>query len=90
MEQDTEKTVVVFRYWHWQVIALFPELIEDKHNPRIIDSYMHIGQHRAADYAGIMQFSRAATPEEYQSLKDELESGFGYNLEIRQKRPARK
>ena len=88
MEQDTEKTVVVFRYWRGQVIALFPELVE--HNSRMVDSYMHIGQHGAADYAGIVQFSRAATPEEYQSLKDELEDGFGYNLEIRQKRPARK
>jgi len=86
IEQDTEKTLVVFRYWHKDkdypnVIALFPE-IED-HWP-YCSSYEHIGQHGGADYHGVVASTRPASESEYRDLKEELES-LGYNLLIRTK-----
>ena len=78
------KTVVVFRTWRgrWKtVLALFPEL--DAGNG-YCDSYEHVGQHGGADYAGCIARSHPAGPEEYRSLKLELES-IGYNLDVRQR-----
>lgn len=46
-------------------------------------SYQHVGQHCDADIRLCMESSRPATPEEYASLKRELESApYKYNLRI--------
>jgi hypothetical protein len=61
------------------VFAYFPEETADQHNNKL--SYAHIGQHSAChpDYA---KESRAATPEEYKDLYNELVNSVGYDLEI--------
>jgi len=86
MEKDTEKTLVVFRYWYKPkdnpgVIALFPEIDEGNY---YCSSYQHVGQHGDADYQGVIAATRPASESEYRDLKQELES-LGYNLLIRTK-----
>lgn len=88
----TEATPVVFRflnagkgkYWQRDLIALFPgETWTDRNRGKLCSSYIHIGQHCGADYAGIIKSSRPATPDEYASLKRELESSpYNYNLKV--------
>ena len=88
MEKDQHKTKVVFRVWKGAkheknpVIALFPD-IDEGHGD--CTSYMHVGQHGAASYAGCIKITRPAKPSEYASLKRELEN-IGYNLDVRKKR----
>ncbi len=61
-----------------ETIALFPTLIERN---GLVQSYMHVGQHGSADYAGMIRESRKATPSEYAPLMRELQgSPFHYNL----------
>lgn len=80
--KDKEQTRVIFRQWLGdnQCIALFPAIAGDM-NPDHCSSYMHIGQHGAAHYSGVMRATRVASPEEYADLKRELE-GLGYNLKV--------
>ena len=73
------KTKVIFKYWKSGVIALFPELAGDSNPYRTCQSYMHIGQHSAADVR--LSSLKAATPVQYASLKVELEQ-IGYDLWI--------
>ena len=85
-QQDTEETAVIFRKYPnirgGEVIALFPEIPGD-YSGYTCSSYMHVGQHGAASWHGCIDESRAAKPEEYASLKKELESApFGYRLRI--------
>jgi len=47
-------------------------------------SYVHVGQHGAADYNLVVGQSKPAQPAEYAELKAELEN-IGYNLEVRSK-----
>jgi hypothetical protein len=85
MNQDTEKTIVIFRKFkngNKEVIALFPE-IAGTLLPETCSSYMHIGQHGGA-MADLTDITRPATPEEYAELKEELES-IGYNLTVKKK-----
>lgn len=78
------KTIVVFRFWKGEVIALFPEDIADQEGN--CSSFMHVGQHGAADYEGIVARSRPATPAEYENLAKELSSSpYHYDLDIRQR-----
>jgi hypothetical protein len=87
IEQDTVDTVVVFRKFKdvGSIIALFPfELADTKGN---CSSYMHVGQHGAADYAGCIRASVPATEAEYLPLKRELES-IGYKLRVRTRKGA--
>ncbi|MFA5307589.1 MAG: hypothetical protein WC365_09130 [Candidatus Babeliales bacterium] len=79
----TTKDIVVFRMWKGEVIALFPFMDE---NEGLVNSYMHIGQHGAADYHGIVKASKPATPDEYKDLQEELTS-IGYNLKIYKRKP---
>lgn len=76
-------TKVIFRYWNGDVIALFPELPGDM-NPETCMSYMHVGQHSAADYGHIIDQTKPAKPEQYAELAQELES-IGYKLEIKKR-----
>lgn len=78
-----EKTVVVFRFWLNDVIALFPYEIADFCGNCL--SYMTTGQHSAANYEAILRESRPATPTEYASLEAEL-TQIGYQLQVVKKR----
>jgi hypothetical protein len=79
-----EKTVVIFRkYPDGEVIALFPEIPHDRFGVTC-SSYMHNGQHGAADCVGVDRQTKPASPKEYASLKREL-TGIGYALDIKKK-----
>jgi hypothetical protein len=78
-----EKTRVIFRKWsNGNVVALFPREIAAMRVTYCM-SYMHIGQHSAADIS-IIDDTKPATPEEYADLKAELER-IGYDLEVFQR-----
>lgn len=82
---DTNKTIVIFRKFKGSndIIALFPaEPYNDYSNS--CESYMHVGQHSAADYSHCLDITKPASPVEYRALHKELR-GIGYNLSIRQK-----
>jgi hypothetical protein len=81
--QDTEETLVVFRVWGSEVIALFPA---DKEPGGLVNSYMHIAQHGAADYEHIIHESRPASEYEYEDLYAELVDR-GYRLRVLKKKP---
>lgn len=72
-------TKVVFRKFKkgGDIVALFPE---QRYSPfdYTIDSYQHVGQHGAADYAYVLTISRLAGEDEYQPLLAELKS-IGYD-----------
>ena len=77
-------TPVIFRVFPKKeggdVIALFPTL-PGSHEWWTCSSYMHVGQHGAADCRGLIDSTRPATPEQYATLKRELES-IGYKLKV--------
>lgn len=80
------KTPVVFRKFpDGQIIALFPGEPGADRDPRYsCSSYMHIGQHGAADYQAVIRSTRPATADEYGPLRRELESTpYDYRLDIR-------
>ena len=82
--ETTEKTQVHFIMLAFnkdepEVLALFPEIKGDLQGN--CSSYLHCGQHGAANYLHCIQNSRNATPDEYAELHKELES-IGYNLEV--------
>lgn len=82
-----EPTIVIFRVWGRQnggsVLAIFPaEPYSD--NEALCMSYEHMGMHSGADYYGCLARTRPAKPEEYASLRRELE-GLGYTLRVVQK-----
>jgi len=81
--QDKDFTKVVFRKWkeNGAVIALFPELPADT-SGNFCDSFEHIGQHGGADYHGVLEQTYPARPHEYAELKTELETVYGYRLQI--------
>ena len=93
MEQDIEKTKVIFRmtpktkdYPFSDCIAFFPEL--DAHCG-YMDSYLHCGQHGEASI-NYYYMCKPATEEQYRDLKLELENAIGYNLDIKKKRHFKK
>ena len=45
-------------------------------------SYMHVGQHGAADYQGLVNDTKLATEDEYKDLFNELENSVGYKLKV--------
>jgi hypothetical protein len=75
------ETKVIFRkYKDGDIIALFPEEPFSVHS--YCSSYMHVGQHGAADVVYVMMDTKPAKPEEYAELKRELEC-LGYeNLKV--------
>jgi len=85
-ENDDAPVRVIFRKWKdsGTVIALFPGLPADRRGN--IQCYEHIGQHGAAWYAGVIAETRPAKPEEYESLRRELEAApYNYRLAIRRR-----
>jgi hypothetical protein len=87
IEQDTEKTVVVFRECKTgEIIALFP-MIEYPNGTCL--SYMHFGQHGEADYTHVVRSTTHVRSNETWKkcleLKEELEL-LGYNLRVQMQR----
>ena len=69
-----------------QVIAIFPE--EKEHRPGMVMSFMHHGQHGAADIESIMRITKPAKPNEYAALKRELERPpYEYRFKVILRRP---
>jgi hypothetical protein len=78
----------VFRAHPREVIALFPD-VPGTNAPGTCLSYVHNGQHGAADLLGLMYSgTRPASPEEYASLKRELERPpYEYKLRVIKRTP---
>ena len=78
------KTKVIFRKtlpeWGGETIAIFPALAGDSNPYRTCMSYERVGQHGAITL-DFMKFTLLTTPENYTSLKAELES-IGYDLQV--------
>lgn len=71
-------TRVVFRrYPDGQLIALFPDIPWSGQRSETT-SYMHIGQHGAADYSHVVATTKPATEGEYGDLLAELKA-IGYD-----------
>lgn len=69
---------IVFRiYSNGEVIALFPQIAASI-GGYLCQSYMHVGQHEAADRQIVMNQTRLASRKEYTPLLKELEQ-IGYN-----------
>jgi hypothetical protein len=82
-----EPDMVVFgKFPDGGIIALFPYLPAECLNSWLCESYMHIRQHGAADPL-IVYDTRPANPEEFASLKSELER-IGYQLAVRRRFPS--
>lgn len=65
-------TRVIFRrYPDGQVITLFPDIPWSRRRGEIT-SYMHVGQHGAADYSHVIATTEPATEKEYAGLLNEL------------------
>ena len=78
-------TKVVFRKWkNGDIIALFPDEPWNR-NDHMTTSYMHIGQHGAADYAGVIAETSPAQENEYRNLLDELKTTGYTDLRIVQR-----
>lgn len=70
-------TKVVFRKWKGgDIIALFPDEPWSRCDYSTT-SYMYVGQHGAADYAGVIAATRPAREDEYHDLLAELRA-IGY------------
>lgn len=70
-------TRVVFRKWkNGDIIALFPDEPWSR-SSYMTTSYMHVGQHGAADYAGVITDTSPAQKNEYKDLLNELKT-IGY------------
>lgn len=75
-------TKVVFRrYPDGQVIALFPDIPWSGRRGEIT-SYMHVGQHGAADYSHVIATTKPAMEKEYAGLLDELRQTGYDNIKI--------
>lgn len=72
-----EPIVVVFRMLGNQCIALFPTIAAVYNDPSLCMSYMHVGQHGAAQIG----IGRKARPAEYRALKRELQQ-IGYHFRV--------
>ena len=70
-------TRVVFRKWkNGDIIALFPDEPWSR-SSYMTTSYMHVGQHGAADYADVIADTSPAQENEYKDLLNELKT-IGY------------
>jgi hypothetical protein len=74
-----KETKVIFRKFkdNGDIIAIFPD---EPWSNGLCASYMHVGQHSGAS-PNIMHETLPATPDEYATLKRELES-IGYSLNV--------
>lgn len=79
---------VVFRKWkNGDIIALFPDEPWSR-NGYAVTSYMHVGQHGAADYAGVIADTSPTQEYEYKDLLNELKTiGYTGLYVVRRARP---
>lgn len=86
----TDLTTVIYRRWRdtHDVIALFPTIQADELGR--CASYMHVGQHSAADYNGVISATDPAHLHEPDTtaLHRELQA-IGYKLKVRSRRGQR-
>lgn len=81
-----DRDMVIFRKFpDGGIIALFPYKAAVCLDAWPCQSYMHVGQHGAAD-PRIVADTQPAQPQEYAALKAELEQ-IGYRLDVRQRFP---
>ncbi len=84
-----DTTRVVFRRYPEKdggdILAI---LLDVPANRARVTCYQHIGQHGEGDYFRMMGDTRPARPEEYASLKSELER-IGYRVIVRKRRTVR-
>ena len=82
--KDTKPTLTIFRkHANGEILALFPLVPEQD---GLVSSYLHCGQHGAADYGHCIATTKPASPAEYKELQEELE-GLGYVVKIGLKMP---
>lgn len=77
-------TEVIFRKFKdgGDIVALFPNDVGTYHSSTM-SSYMHVGQHGSADRTVVIGITVPATYDEYEGLKNELESDpYNYNLDV--------
>ena len=74
---------VIFRAWKdtGEIIALWPARDAGWKYGRYCQSYLHFGQHGAADYHHVLGITRPAKPEEYADLLSELQNK-GYSPSV--------
>ena len=84
MEKQVLK--VVFRKFdNDEVIALFPEIKFGCPHYEIM-SYMHIGQHGEVDHHAVVEQTKLATEEEYQTLLNEIKNiYYDYDIKVMKK-----
>ena len=76
MQDETTQTPTIFRkYRDGEIIALFPTIPADLDGN--CSSYVHVGQHGAADPGHVIARTRPATSDEYADLLAEL-TDIGY------------
>ena len=77
---------VVFRKFNdGEIIALFPQIKSGCPYYQIM-SYMHIGQHTEVDHHAILEQTKLATKEEYQTLLNEIKSIYhDYDIKVMKK-----
>lgn len=88
--RDLEVTEVMFRKYKdkgGEILAVFPYEVEGPNGELLC--YARLGQHGLCDYGHVLEKTRPAKPEEYESLRKELKS-IGYKLKIVKKRQHRK
>lgn len=72
MVDEPIPVTVVFRKWpDGEVIALFPEIPEDRWGDTC-GSYMHNGQHGGASCSPVIEDTKPASPRDYAPLLREL------------------
>jgi len=60
----------IYREFEGETIALWPDTIADMQGNCM--SYLHVGQHGAANYGFVMKKSKPAKPEAIRALRKEL------------------
>ena len=77
---------VVFRKFNdGEIIALFPQIKFGCPHYEIM-SYMHIGQHGEVDHHAILEQTKLATEEEYQTLLNEIKNIYhDYDIKVMKK-----
>lgn len=82
MKKDTEKTEVIFRKYKKEgdILAIFPHNVQASKG--YVLCYQHTGQYSEGDYSACLDITRPAIPSEYEGLQKELETDFGYNLQV--------
>lgn len=77
MPDETLTPTIFRRYRDGEVVALFPTIPADDRGH--CSSYIHLGQHGAANPAHVIAHTRPALPDEYAELLTEL-TGIGYEV----------